>query len=67
MQVEGVISTLSSRLDGAFRTAATPPTTNQLVDSINTRPSAEFQGNFSASKFTPEFSPDPSKQLDIQV
>jgi|GEM_PF-6784696 len=63
MTVDGVITTFSTRLDGGFRTSATPPTTRQLTDSVFTRPSAEFQESFAASKFTP----DSSKRVDILV
>jgi hypothetical protein len=61
MTVDGVIATFSTRLDGTFQTAATPPTTRQLTNSVHTRPSAEFQQTFAASKFTP----NPAKTVDL--
>ena len=63
MQIDGAITTLSARLDQGYRSAATPPTTNQLIDSVNTRPSAEFQQSFKVSDFTP----DAAEQVDIQA
>ena len=63
MTLNGVITSFATRLDTGFQTAATPPTTRQLVDSVYSRASAEFQESFSASKFRP----DPSKQVDILV
>ncbi len=61
MKVDGVITTFSTRLDGGFQQAATPPTTRQLTDSVFTRPSAQFQESFAASRFTPSS----AKRVDI--
>jgi hypothetical protein len=63
MQVSGVIQSFSSRLDGNFQSAASPPSLRQLVDSVHTRPPAEFQEGFAASKFTP----DAAKTVDVAV
>jgi hypothetical protein len=65
MQVAGALASFANRLDTSFQTSAAPPTTDQLVDSISARPSAEFQGSASASKFTPSFTPDANKLVDF--
>lgn len=63
MTNNGVYTTYGTALAGSFQTNSAPPSTRQLVDSVFNRPSAEFQTNFAASKFTP----DPSKTVDILV
>lgn len=63
MNVDGVLFSFSVRLDGNYQTAATPPSTRQLVDSVFTRPSAQFQESFAASEFTP----DTTKQVDVKT
>ena len=61
MQVSGVMTSFGSRLDSNFKTAATPPTTTQLIQSIDTRPSAEFMRSQSASSLAPKG----SGQVDV--
>lgn len=61
MKVDGVITTLSARLDTGFTTASKPPTTPQLIEAIDTRPSAAFQRDFQASAFTPDY----TKKVDL--
>lgn len=63
MKVDGVYTTFETRLGSNFQTNSAPPTTGQLVDSVKTRPSAQFQQSFSASRFTP----NPAKGVDIQT
>ena len=65
MQVAGVLSSFGTSLNTNFQAAAAPPTTGQMVDSIGSRPSAEFQGSSAASKFTPSFTPDANKLVDF--
>lgn len=63
MTIDGAITAYSTRLAGSYQQATTPPTVRQLTESVYSRPSAQFQEAFSASKFTP----DPAKQVDILV
>ena len=61
LQIDGIISTLGSRFDASFKLAAAPPTTNQLIDAMNTGPSTLFPQGVKVFDFTS----DSAKQFNL--